>query len=175
MSLSHPGIESHVIPFSSPRIRRVVQQIANLEAIVAGRGCVDAYVAVLHVMRIEVHDRENAFVAIRRCLRISDDFGIVGLAEVQRPVGLQRVVRVPNLVEAAHQLVDVAGAVPVPFSVLILFRVCVFLAAWRDVLMRGALPDFGALGAIAFLSVVATVAADVFIVSRELEYPRLPA
>lgn len=49
------------------------------------------------------------------------------------------------------------------------------LRAWREVLMRGEWPDFAALGAIAFLSAVAILAAHMFIVSRELDYPRLPA
>ncbi len=49
------------------------------------------------------------------------------------------------------------------------------LRAWRDVLMQGQWPDFAALGAIAFLSAAAILAAHVFVVSRELDYPRLPA
>jgi lipopolysaccharide transport system permease protein len=49
------------------------------------------------------------------------------------------------------------------------------LRAWRTVLIRGEWPDFTALGTIALLSLVAAVAAHMFVVSRELEYPRLPA
>jgi lipopolysaccharide transport system permease protein len=49
------------------------------------------------------------------------------------------------------------------------------LRAWREVLMRGEWPDFAALGVIAALSAVAILAAHMFIVSRELDYPRMPA
>jgi lipopolysaccharide transport system permease protein len=49
------------------------------------------------------------------------------------------------------------------------------LAAWRDVLMRGVWPDFAALSVIAALSLVAVVAAHMFVVRHELDYPRLPA
>jgi lipopolysaccharide transport system permease protein len=51
----------------------------------------------------------------------------------------------------------------------------VLLTAWRDVLMRGAWPDFTALAGIAAASTVAAVAAHAFIRRRELLYPRLPA
>jgi lipopolysaccharide transport system permease protein len=47
--------------------------------------------------------------------------------------------------------------------------------AWRDVLMRGEAPAYPALATIALVSAVAAIGAHMFVVKRELVYPRLPA
>ena len=51
----------------------------------------------------------------------------------------------------------------------------VIVAAWRDVLMHGTPPDWGALAAVALASLAAIAAASAFVARRELLYPRLPA
>src|SRR4029450_373231 len=121
-------IEAHVIPFPPPLVLDVVEQIADGEDLV-GADTRHLDVTVLHVMRIEVDNRQEPVGSVRSRLAVSDDLAVVGLVKPQRVKELQRAVLMSDRVDAAHQLANVTGPVPVPFAELILLRVGIFFAA----------------------------------------------
>src|SRR5256885_11527447 len=94
-----------------PGIARIVQQISNGEDVVV-YGYVDH--SVLHVVRVEVDDRQERSATAGWRLAVGNDLGVVGVVKSQRRVELQRRVRTPDLVDAAEQLADVARPLPVP-------------------------------------------------------------
>src|SRR5262245_37886511 len=119
VSLTDVGIEPHVVPLAPPLVLHIVQQIVDGEDVVCGDAG-HANVPVLHVIRIQVDDRQQTIGAARRGLAVGDDLGVVGVVKAKRVIELQRAMPAANRVDAAHQLANVAGPVPVPAATLIL-------------------------------------------------------
>src|SRR5262245_18898854 len=90
-------------------------------------------------MRIEIDDGEHAIAAGVGRLRVGDDLIVVGPMEAQRPIALQRAVAPADRVDAADELGDVAGPVPIPSPVLTLHGLGVLLRAG---LQRAAFTEF---------------------------------
>src|SRR5262245_59862718 len=64
VSLADVGIEPHVVPLATPFVLHVVQEIADGEGLVGGDAG-HADMPVLHVMRIQVHDGQQAIGTVR--------------------------------------------------------------------------------------------------------------
>src|SRR6185436_7674908 len=92
--LTDVGVEADVIPFPPPLVLDIVEEIADREDLV-GADTRQVDVTVLHVVRIEVHDRQEPVGAERRGLAVGDDLGVVGFVEPHGVKELQRAVPVP--------------------------------------------------------------------------------
>src|SRR6476659_5159902 len=81
--LPHARVEPHVIPFPSPYVLHIVDEIVGGERR-AGRGARDLDPAVLHVVGVEVHHDEQRRRSFRSSLAVRDDLWIVGRVKAQR-------------------------------------------------------------------------------------------
>src|SRR6185503_7476638 len=113
MPLANVRIEPYVVAIAAPLVAHAVDQIAHGVDLVGGESW-NLDVSVLHVMRIEIDDREHDIRSVRRVLAVGDDLRVVGRVKPQREVELQGAVRTADLVDAADQLLDVSRPVPVP-------------------------------------------------------------
>src|SRR5262245_38453658 len=106
VSLPHARIEPDVVPSAVPCIRRLVEQIFDDVRVRVDR---HLDVAVLHMMRVEIDDGVNDVVSAP--LAVRDDLCVVGRVELQRLIEPQRAVLPADSIDAADELVDVAGPI----------------------------------------------------------------
>src|SRR6266536_2927994 len=125
VSLANARIEADVVPAAMPDVHGVVDQVAHLERVGVDRR-LDR--AVLHVMRIEIDDRQQGAARIVRIgLAVREQRGVIGRVKAERRIELQGALLVADLIHARNQLLNVIAARPAALAELILFRVRVLL------------------------------------------------
>src|SRR6476660_2279567 len=77
VSLSHAGIEPHVVPPAPPAVCVVVEQVAHRVQPIVIVHVRRFHPSVLHVVRIEVDDHKERLAVVRRPFAVRDELVVI--------------------------------------------------------------------------------------------------